>query len=361
MQWIVLLLVLLGGSAYAQVFQIQVTDYDGLDQIGPIKNFIDSELLKVQDQVNEDIPNGSASRIMKGMANSSVLAGNVVAADYASHMKVYLLGTSLGAAVDTEKESGTNSDISGFGVATGLMAGMNVSHMGLTNFAGLDTKRLNFYLNYMDYGYGTSLNDKINYDSEATISSNTIGFRFNYLLNTGKEYRYATWGGVNVHWGYFYNKSSFTFQADVDKTVDLYNGDQRFNGRLVGTPKFDVDVETHSFPFEISSDISFFKFLTLFGGAGVDFNLGKARGSGNADVTATPLICTDGGSVCGGGKNLQMKINATANASNWVDPIAGRVFVGAQINVPYVQLYGQLNKAVGTKLYGAAVGLRFVY
>ncbi|MCM2351087.1 MAG: hypothetical protein NDI69_13785 [Bacteriovoracaceae bacterium] len=57
----------------AQIFQVEVTDYDGLDSIGPLKNFIDSELLKFQNEVNEDIPNGSPARIMRGMANASTV------------------------------------------------------------------------------------------------------------------------------------------------------------------------------------------------------------------------------------------------------------------------------------------------
>jgi hypothetical protein len=363
MKMVILLIMFLGFSLnlQAQIFRVEVTDYDGLDSIGPLKNFIDSELLKIQNQVNEDIPNETPARIMKGMANASTLASSGANSDYSSNLETYLIGASMTAAADLDKKNGTKSDVSGVGVAPSLLVGGNLSRLGASHFAGLDTKRLNAYVNYMEFGYNQNLTGNLGYDSQATVSSKSIGFKFQYLWKPGKEYRYATWGGLKLHWGYQYNESEFTFDRELNEVVSLFNGQQNFNGRLTGRPKFNINVRTHSIPLEISTDIRVFKFLSFFGGTGVNFNLGKATGSGKADIAATPLICTDGGAVCGGGRNLQMQVKAVADAEDRVDPVTARAFLGAQINLPHVQLYGQLDNSLGTQIYGASVGLRYVH
>jgi hypothetical protein len=345
----------------AQIFQVEVTDYGGLDSIGPLKNFIDSELFKFQNKVNEEIPNGSPSRIMKGMANTSVLASSGANSDYSSNLEVYIIGISMSTAADLDRASGTKSDVSGVGVAPSMLVGANLDRIGVKKFAGLDTKRLNAYVNFMNFGYDKNLTSLLGYDSDATISSSTIGFKFQYLWKPGKEYRHATWGGIKLHWGYQYNQSNFTFERELDEVLDFNNGSQNFKGRIAGRPKFKVDVITNSIPLEISTDIRVFKILSFFGGAGVNFNLGKAKGSGKADIDATPVVCTDSGVVCGGGRVIQMQVKAAANTESRVDPVTARAFLGTQINLPHFQLYGQLDNSLGTQIYGASAGIRFVH
>jgi hypothetical protein len=363
MKMVILLFFILAFSVnlQAQVFRVEVSDYSGLDSIGSLKNYIDSELLKIQNQVNEEIPNGAPARIMRGMANASILASSGANSDYSSRLETYLIGASISTAADLDSKNGTDSDVSGVGVAPSLLVGGNFDQLGISRFAGMDTKRLNAYVNFMEFGYEQDLTGSLGYDSEAKVSSQTIGFKFQYLWKAGKEYRFATWGGLRLHWGYQYNESEFSFERELDEVVSLNNGQQNFNGRFTGRPKFRINVATHSIPFEISTDVRIFKFLSFFGGTGVNFNFGKATGSGEADITATPLVCVDSGAVCGGGRVLQMQVKAAADAEGRADPLTARAFLGVQINLPHVQLYGKLDNSLGTKVYGASVGLRYVH
>jgi hypothetical protein len=358
---LIILILSFSVNLHAQIFRTEVTDYGGLDSIGPLKNFIDNELAKIENQINEDIPNSSPARIMRGMANSSTLASSGANSDYSSRLETFLIGVSLSASADLDEENGTDSDVSGVGAAPSLLIGGNLNRLGLSHFAGMDTKRLNAYVNYMQFGYEQNLTGNLGYDSEARVSSKTIGFKFQYLWKNGKEYRHISWGGIRLHWGYQYNESEFAFEKEVDEVVDLDNGAQNFNGRLTGRPKFRVDVRTHTIPLEISSDVRFFKFLGFFGGTGVNFNFGKAKGSGKADIEATPLICSDGGAICGGSRILQMQVQGAAQTEDVVDPLTARAFLGTQINLPHVQLYGELDNTLGTEIYGATVGLRYVH
>jgi hypothetical protein len=122
-----------------------------------------------------------------------------------------------------------------------------------------------------------------------------------------------------------------------------------------------VDVYTTSIPLEVSTDISFFRFLTFYGGGAVDLKYGKAKGKGTADGNVSPQLCTDSGGICGpGGRFMQLQMQADAHDSAWVTPVTGRLFLGTQINMPYVQLYADVQKSVLNNVLGFGVGIRFV-
>ena len=355
-----LLFLLLSIQARAQIFEAQVTDYGGLDSVPAIKNLIDQEVRKIQDDVNEKIPNGGPGRIMKGMSNASVVSGKGVGSDYSSHMEKYTLGVAVGGGVDLDRPTGTDSDVSGIGVSPGAVLGLNLYNLGVKEFANLDARRLNANFHYMEYGRAESLDPWIGMNSEARVTAKTMGFRMSYDWIQTQEHKNYSWGGIKLNWGFEHNESSFVFEHDLDITFQAVDSVENINGRVTGRPKYQVDVVTSSIPLEISTDITFFKFLTLMGGAGVDFNYGKAKGHAIADGDVSPLICTDSGGVCGGGTLLQMQVQATGDTSGYVDPLTSRVFAGLQINLPYTQLYTVVNKLIGNELLGATVGIRFV-
>lgn len=348
-------------ESYAALIDLKVTDYDGLDSIPFVKQLIDVEVDKIEDDINAKIPNGAETRVMKGMSNSSVIAGKGVASDYSSNMEYVLVGAALGGGVDLEKPRGTDSDFSGVGVAPAVIIGGNMRAMGVYKFAGLDAKRVNAYANFAVYNYTHSFHGNSTGDSDINVDMKAAGFKLRYDWIQGKEYRHATWGGVKLHWGYEYNHSNFMFEHDLDKVISTDVSGLTLGGRITGRPKYEVDVITHSLPFEISTDVRIFKFLSFFGGAGFDINFGKAKGKARANGDASPIICTDNGAICGPGKIVTLKADASADAEANVDPLSARGFLGLQINVPYVQVYGIVDKAVGNQLLGVAVGIRYVH
>ncbi|MCM2351088.1 MAG: hypothetical protein NDI69_13790 [Bacteriovoracaceae bacterium] len=169
----------------------------------------------------------------------------------------------MSAAADLDHENGTKSDVSGVGLAPALLIGGNLDQLGVSHFAGMDTERLNAYVNLMSFGYDQNLTGILGYDAEAGVSTKTAGFKLQYLWLPAKEYRYASWGGLNLHWGYQYNESKFSFERELNEVIDFTNGQQNFNGQIIGRPIFKVDVKTHTIPLEISTDIRIFKFLSF--------------------------------------------------------------------------------------------------
>lgn len=358
-KYIATLLLTFSSVLHAQIFKVEVVDYGGLDSIDAVKNFIDSSVKDFQDDVNEKIPNGSTSRIMKGMGNTSVVSGKGVSSDYSSHMEKYLIGASIGTGLDLDRPTGTESDYSGVGLASAVVVGANLNNMGVNRFAGLDGKKVNAYVHYMQYGRAESLVPFIGMDSEVGVNIKTMGFRMSYDWIGSKEHRHYSWGGVKLHWGYQYNESEFNFEHDLDVTFNVAE-EQNIQGQVTGRPKYRVNVVTNSIPLEISSDITFFKILTFFGGAGMDLNYGQAKGHAKSNGDVSPLVCTDSGAACGGGSIIQVQVQASADAQAWVDPVTFRGFLGTQINLPYVQLYGIAEKPIGNEILGLAVGVRFV-
>lgn len=356
-----LLLIFISNQALAQVFTVEVIDYGGTDQIPALKRFIDNYLQDVEDKVNEKLPNDQPDRMMKAMANTNVLSGKGVGQDYASYMNVFLIGVGAGVAVDGEPTPELDSDISGIGAATGVVVGANLDRMNVSNFFGLDTKRLNIYTNFSKFGHTQNMEDRQGVESTLKVDLLNFGvhFRYDWILPTGDTN--SGWGGVKTHWGYEFSDSEIFFTNNVDVTLTAIDENEgSLSGRLTGKPKYRVETQTHSIPLEISTDVRFLYFLTLYGGVGTDINYGKSNGEGMVEGDLSPLICTSGG-FCGGGKIIQVQLKANVDGEAHVNPFFLRGFGGLQFNVPYFRIYGQLDKVFGTDLIGATVGLRYVY
>lgn len=364
MRWFSLMLYALFFSqiASAQMFTLKVTDYGGLDNNELLKRVLDAYLEKIEDDVNKFVPNADPEKMMKNMSNASVISTKGVGSDYASDMNVFLVGATVGAGVAYERNDTINSDINGAGAATGMIIGANAEKLNLHHFAGLDTKRLNFYLNFMKLGHSQNLVNNGGVDNDLRLHFLSIGFHFRYDWIQGSGTKRLGWGGVKLHWGYDFNQTDFTYESDLDKVVNLVdnNSGANINGRITGRPKYNVKTTTHSIPLEISTDARFLNVFSLYGGLGTDISYGKAEGSGVADGQVSPLVCTGGG-VCGGGQIVQVQVQANINAEGKVAPLMARGFTGLQINLPYFNMFAQVNKGFGNNLWGATAGLKLVF
>jgi hypothetical protein len=364
MRWILLILFasFFSSFASAQMFTLKVTDYGGLDNNELLKRVLDAYLEKIEDDVNELIPNADPERMMKNMSNASVIATKGVGSDYASDMNVFLVGATVGAGVAYERNDTINSDINGAGAATGMILGANADKLNVHNFAGLDTKKLNFYLNFMKLGQTQNLISNGGVDSDLRVGFLGGGLHFRYDWLDGSGTKMWGWGGVKLHWGYDFNQTEFTYENNLDRTVNLVDNGSGANikGRITGRPKYQVKTTTHSIPLEISSDVRFLKVFSLYGGLGTDISYGKAVGTGKADGEVSPLVCTGGG-TCGGGRILQVQVQANIEAEGNVAPLMARGFTGLQINLPYFNMFAQVNKGFGNNLWGATGGLKLVF
>ncbi len=342
----------------AQIFKLNVTDYGTSNTT--IRGFIDAEILKVQNDINKDLPGAQPKRLMEGMADSSIMAGKGIGSDYASNMEVFLIGAGVGVGADLEEDKNTDSDISGVGVAPGLVVGTNLGFLDTTKILGMDTNRLNVYLNFMSYGHDQSFGDNGS-ESDAELDMTAMGVHFRYDWIKGSGNKFLGWGGVKLHFGYEYNKTEITFNTTINETVNTTTStNETINGTITGSPKATILVNTHSFPLEISTDVQLLYVLSLYGGLGADLNFGEAKGDGSLNAGESPVTCS-GGVACGTTVTAQVKPEANIDATGKVNPLSFRGFAGLQVNLPYVRVFGQVDKSLGDDLIGATAGVRFVY
>lgn len=344
----------------AQIFRIEATDYGAGDGVAAFESFVDAELLKVQNEINKDLPSAQPKRLMEGMANSSVMAGKGIGSDYASNMSVFLIGAGVGVGADLEKDEDSDSDLSGVGVAPGVIIGTNLSFLDAQTIAGMDTNRLNVYFNYMGYHTNRQVSDEAGKESYADLALQTMGFHVRYHWIEGSGSKFLGWGGVKFHFGYEYNKTKIKFNAKISEAIDETSSNgERINGTITGNPEAEILVNTHSIPIELSTDIQLFYLLSLYTGLGMDYNMGQAKGGGSLNAPATPVNCSGG--VCGGSTSVTVQPTANIDATGKVNPLLFRGFAGVQINLPYIRIFGQVDKAFGNELIGATAGLRFAF
>ncbi len=345
---------LYASDSSAQIFRLRVTPTG----TAVIDNFISAEIQKIENDINKDLPSAQPKRLMEGMANSSVMAGKGIGSDYASNMEVFLIGAGIGVGADLEKDKNTDSDITGLGIAPGLVIGTNLGWMDTSRILGMDTNRLNVYANFMGYSHDQDFGENDS-KTQAEVDMTSFGVHFRYDWIKGNGSKLLGWGGVKLHFGYEYNKTDLTFNTKINEEVNATNGSETINDTITGSPRATILVNTHSIPLEISTDVQFLYFMSLYGGLGVDFNFGEAKGDGALNADNQQITCTGG--ACGGGTNINVTPEANIDATGKVNSFTSRAFAGLQFNLPYVRIFGQVDKSLGDDLIGATAGVRFVY
>jgi hypothetical protein len=348
----------------AQIFRLTVTDYGNGTGVSAFENFVNAQILTIQNDINKDLPSAPPQRLMEGMANSSVMAGKGIGTDYASNMTVMLIGAGVGVGADLAKDKTTKSDLSGVGVAPGLIIGANLGFMDTARILGMDTNRLNMYVNFMNYSYDRVISTEAGKESSAKLDMMALGAHFRYDWIKGNGSKWFGWGGVKFNFGYEYNKTDITFNSKISETVNQTDSNGNvINGTITGNPTAIINSATHSIPIALSTDVQFLHFLSLYTGLGADYNFGQASGKGNINAGSSPISCSNsaGGQACSGGTTIQVKPEANIDATGKVNPFLFRAFAGVQFNLPYTRIFVQADKAFGNDLVGATAGVRFVY
>lgn len=364
--FMVLLALVVSVPTYAQIFDLEVTFYDGLDDGTPgntlVKNSLDAEILEAENKINEDLPSGAPERLMEGMANSSVMAGKGIGTDYASNMSVFLIGGGVGVGADLEKPEGTDSPVSGVGVAPGFIIGANLGFLDAEKILGMSTDRLNLYFNFMSYNYKRKTEDSDGKETDIGVDMFSIGSHLRYDWIQGKGNKALGWGGVKFTFGIEHNRTKFDFKTEIEETIsETTNTGEVLSGVITGAPVASILATTTSIPVAISTDIQLLYFVSLYTGLGLDYNMGQAKGDGKLNGNESTVTCT-GGVACGGaGRNIRVRPKANIDVSAKVDPFLYRAFAGFQFNLPWTRIFVQVDKSLSNDLIGATAGVRFAF
>ena len=350
---------------YAQIFDIEVIDYDGLDAPGLqlVKAALDSEIQKAENKINKDFPSGTPDRLMEGMANASVFSAKGIGTDYASNMSVFLIGAGIGVGADLEKPKDTDSDLSGVGIAPGFIIGLNLGFLDAERILGMHTNRLNLYFNFMNYTHKQNLSDKPGKESDITLETLSFGTHVRYDWITGSGNKALGWGGVKFNFGFEYNRTNFDFKTKISEEINqtVSGTGEVLDGTISGNPQASILASTMSIPVALSTDIQILYFVSLYTGLGVDYNMGEAKGKGDLNGNNSTVSCT-GGAACGGaGRDIVVKPKANLDTKAKVDPFSYRAFAGFQFNLPWTRVFVQVDKSLSNDLIGGTAGLRFAF
>lgn len=350
-------------ESQAQIFKLEFTPAAGLN--AAVTTLINTEIKKIEADINKDLPGAdSPDRLMEGMANSSVMAGKGIGTDYASGMKLWIVGVGVGAGADLTKDKEAKTDLSGAGVQPGLMIGTKLSWMDAEKILGLETNKLSIFANYMPY----TLN-QVTGDTDAQIKMSSMGLHVSYDWIEGSGSKLFGWGGIKITTGVERNATELLFNSKINKQLNYNNGGFTYSSDIKASPTAIIDVATTTIPLNISTSVQMLYFLSLYGGVGADYNMGKATGKGTLNSSPAVVNCNPGPSnaACPNpGANDPTgagTINTSANidGSGKVNPFLFRGFAGIQFNLPYMRIFVQGDKSFGDNLVGATAGVRFVY
>jgi hypothetical protein len=332
--------------AQAQPIKLTVTDYGFLTSLPALQPLLDDYLKTVEADLNNQQPIKNPDRILQGTANSTALASRGMGTVYTAPLKDYSLGISAGAAADLSKNDGIKkSSVTGLGGAGAIMGGKKLD----------DKHSLFFHIGGLSHSRNLPgvMDTKLN--AELTTFSVGTHLRTELVSPSG------IWDGLNLNFGYEFNRNVLEFEDVLNEDLNIDLGGQAvLQGRLKGIPHYKITTETHSFPVELGTSITLLKALTIFGGGGGSLNFGQSRGRGDLRARAfSPLQCVSG--VCTNLNLPQVEATGDLNIKRKVDTLMFRVFTGMQLNFGDFKVYVMGDHIPGTRVWGASAGLRIIY
>jgi hypothetical protein len=279
---------------------------------------------------------GDPDAYLRSMADASALATKGMGVDYASNFEKFTFGWSVG------------SGVSGDGVHLGRGGGEIPKYgfsLQMCGTAGLNLGVLSggkgFLSHIVLFGHGLAMNTGgQTFDAALT----NYGAHLQVRLVKPKEDAEFAWGGLAITAGY--EHAAYRLDLVQAMPVSAPAGGLELTWDATGT--YVLQADSDSIPVELSTNLRVV-FLTVFVGAGMDFNTGTARAA--MELTGPLTAEVDGTST-----NL-----GSATVSFLHDGVPGpsfpRAFGGAQINLFVVKLYGQVNLGLDEG-FGAHAGMR---
>jgi hypothetical protein len=165
------------------------------------------------------------------------------------------------------------------------------------------------------------------------------------------------WGGIAVTSGADYSKLTVSTHKQIKSTITVPSDISGAAGASVslasdvnGTLVFQLDQTTWSVPLEVTTSLRLLSLVTVYGGLGMDWQLG---GGSNLKILMDNATITNNGASLG-----TVSINATGQAK----PSAARLreIVGVQLGFfDFVRLFVQVNTTASSPvLTSVAAGLR---
>jgi len=351
--WVVALLsfTLVGHrGAQAGTVNITIEPGPGADfaaQIGLDLNELETRL---RDELEEIFQVVQPKSYMRALADAAGFSNKGLGVDYASNPQVISVGAGVNLSVGFGDkgfdEPRSDQPVLGLAANFSIMAGGNLEAMGVK---GMD--KLNIYANYFT---------RTGSIKQLTANLTNFGVHAQYKILAPKKRKASKgllmeWGGIDVIGGFQYSHIGLKLEEpNLDSDVILQDGggsgseDVRFEA----AGKFDLGITTYSVPLEVATNMRMFYFLSLFGGVGIDVQLGGTDMEVDLDGTLYGIDPTTQEEMEIGTAHVDVTEDASAS------PGKIRFFGGIQLNLWRFHAFAQLNvapdRAVGITLGGRA-------
>jgi hypothetical protein len=290
---------------------------------------------------------------VRRFSDSQSFTGKGMGVDYASEATFLEVGAAGSVAMGIDRTykpasegSGAGFPISGVGLNASLMAGASLDPLGVP---------LMFFGNWMrinGLSYGQLTGQLENWGLHAQLRL------FGPSRSVSAMKMLARWGGIAITTGVDSSHMNlragqtiktgqidFSDMADSSTTIDV-------SSSVNGQARFEMDMLTRSIPLEVTTSFRLLTLLTVYGGIGMDWQVG---GGSNLNVKVKDATIT--GKANGTTADLgTVDVDAQASASPSSTVVRG--LVGAQVNLALLRLFAQLNVAntdpvVASVIFGA--------
>lgn len=347
MKNLLFLAMLVPGLAYSITVNVNITNCgvltgsqnDPSTQCGQMKS-------EIENTVNSDLPDVSINKYADGVANANSFAIKGQGSDYAENFSYFVIKPSFGLAYQGDMSDPETAE--GVGLGAAMTVGLNLDLLPIDKIGPVDFSKLDLFVSFMSYNVDQ---DQDQTSFEGDIGSFAVMARYRLIDSVDIVPGYMLeWGGLHIHTGL--QRSSM----DLNLTQSFDDESVTSNGQTVNftdaAARFSLESATTSIPLEFSTYLRMAYVLTVYGGAGMDF----VSGSSDIDLNT-------GGNLSGTGVNSSFAgtISAAEGADGKPEATNFRAFAGVQFNIPFVRVYAQVNKALGSDLIGANAGLKLTW
>ena len=315
---------------------------------------------QIEAQIGEELRNlfqvARVDEYLRSFADAHAFSSRGMGADYASNFGAVMLGASVNLSLNVEdafapEGTRTQAPLAGMAPNFTLLGGVNLAAFGLPP--------ITVYGNYFDRS--TRLDD-----FDLDIRNWGVHFQYKLFAPMGDALAgIIRWGGLDITTGLEQSRLGVTLAAPAfrrniprERPAGAPPGttasvDVRTTGR------YSLDMRMLNVPLEVTTNLRLLYALSVYGGFGLDWQLG-----GGSDL----LIDLDGamtGVVTQNGQEMRTDIGAAAvDATESVGPSVGRLrwLAGVQVNVLILKVFAQINIATADPvLASVALGARVGY
>lgn len=283
---------------------------------------------------------------LRALADATGFSGKGLGVDYASNPTTLSIGAGVNFSVSFGDkgfdEPRSEQPVLGLAANISIMAGANMAALGIK-----ELDKLNVYVNFFKRG------GKVD---QLSANLTNFGVHAQYKLlapkkRTASKNLLVEWGGLDVIAGIQYAHFGLKLEEpmlDSDVILRDRGGEGAEDVRFAAAGTFNLGMTTYTMPLEVATNVRLFYFVTIFGGLGIDLQLGGSDMEVNLDGTLYGIDPSTRQETEIGTAHVDVTEDASAS------PGKLRFFGGIQLNLGPAHAFVQANvapdRAVGVTL-----------